>query len=64
MEASHGAARARTVEVVREREVTVGEVVLEDLTVEEPLEQEKTRVSGGTASRQARRPREEEVRDT
>jgi hypothetical protein len=64
VEASHGAAGALTVEVVREREVTVGEVVLEDLTVEEPLEQEKTRVSGGTASRQARRPREEEVRDT
>ena len=62
MEASRGAAGAPEVVVVKELEVSVEGVVLEGLTVKRDLERERARVSGGTASRQARRPREEDVR--
>ena len=51
MEASHGAAGAPAVVVVKKREVSVEKVVLEDLTVKRDLVRERASVSGVTASR-------------
>ena len=51
MEANHGAAGALAVVVVKEREVSVEKVVLEEPTVKRDLKLERARVSGGTASR-------------
>ena len=62
MEASHGAAGAPAVVVVKEREVRAEKVVLEDLTVKRDLERERARVSGVTASRRGEDTVQHEVR--
>ncbi len=45
MEANHGAAGAPVVVVVKERDVSVEKVILEDLTVNRDLERERARVT-------------------